>query len=89
MLLCERGAHAARDTVAGNFLQQELAMVTGAVEVMTVDVQCQMQGLQDVAECYHTKLITTSDRAKIEGAIHMEFHPKPGLIRPKRSLRWP
>ena len=61
---------------AGNFLQQELALVTGAVELMTVDVQCEMQGLQDVSECYHTKLITTSDRAKIEGAIHMEFHPE-------------
>ena len=31
---------------AGNFLQQELALVTGAVEVMTVDVQCEMQGLR-------------------------------------------
>ncbi len=73
--------------VAGNFLQQELAMVTGAVEVMTVDVQCQMQGLKDVAECYHTKLITTSDRAKIEGAIHMEFHPETGLDTAKKILK--
>jgi len=50
---------------AGNFLQQELALITGAVELMTVDVQCQMQGLANVAECFHTKLITTSDRAMI------------------------
>jgi carbon-monoxide dehydrogenase catalytic subunit len=72
---------------AGNFLQQELALVTGAVEVMTVDVQCEMQGLQDVAECYHTKLVTTSDRAKIEGATHMEFHPEHGLDTAKNILR--
>ena len=32
--------------VAGNFLQQELAIVTGAVDLMTVDVQCEMQGLK-------------------------------------------
>jgi anaerobic carbon-monoxide dehydrogenase catalytic subunit len=73
--------------VAGNFLQQELALVTGAVELMTVDVQCEMQGLKTVAECYHTKLITTSDRAKIEGAEHIEFHPEHGLDTAKQILK--
>jgi len=59
--------------VAGNFLQQELAIVTGAVDAMVVDVQCEMQSLAQVAKCYHTKLITTSAKAKIEGAMHIEF----------------
>ena len=72
---------------AGNFLQQELALVTGAVDLMTVDVQCEMQGLQGVAECFHTKLITTSDRAKIEGATHIEFHPEHGLDTAKQILK--
>ncbi len=73
--------------VAGNFLQQELALVTGAVDLMTVDVQCEMQGLKTVADCYHTKLITTSDRAKIEGAEHIEFHPEHGLDTAKQILK--
>ena len=72
---------------AGNFLQQELALITGAVELMTVDVQCEMQGLQNVAECFHTRLITTSDRAKIEGATHIEFHPENGLDTAKLILK--
>lgn len=72
---------------AGNFLQQELALVTGAVELMTVDVQCEMQGLQSVAECFHTRLITTSDRAKIEGATHIEFHPEHGFDTAKKILK--
>jgi len=59
--------------LAGNFLQQELAIVTGAVEAMVVDIQCIMQSLTTVAECYHTKIITTAAKAKIPGAIHMEF----------------
>ena len=59
--------------VAGNFLQQELAIVTGVVDAMVVDVQCEMQSLAQVAKCYHTKLITTSPKAKIEGAMHIEF----------------
>jgi len=60
--------------LAGNMLQQELALVTGAVEAMVVDVQCIMQSLPDIAQCYHTKIITTSPKAKIPGAIHMEFN---------------
>jgi len=59
--------------IAGNFLQQELAIVTGAVDAMVVDVQCIMQSITTVAECYHTKIITTSPKAKIPGAVHIEF----------------
>jgi len=59
--------------IAGNFLQQELAVVTGVVEAMVVDVQCIMQGLADVAQCYHTKILTTDTKAKIQGAEHIEF----------------
>ena len=37
--------------LAGNFLQQELAIVTGAVDAMVVDVQCVMESLPDIAQC--------------------------------------
>jgi anaerobic carbon-monoxide dehydrogenase catalytic subunit len=60
--------------VAGNYLQQELAIITGAVDAMVVDVQCEMQSLANVAACYHTKLITTDPRARIEGeTMHIPF----------------
>ncbi len=59
--------------VAGNFLQQELAIVTGAVEVMMVDVQCIMPALHEVASCFHTKLVTTSPKARFPGVTHIEF----------------
>ena len=60
--------------VAGSFLQQELAIITGAVDVMVVDVQCVMPSLPTVASCFHTEIITTSEKAKIPGATHMVFH---------------
>ncbi len=60
--------------IAGNFLQQELAIGTGAVEAMIVDVQCIMQGLQKTVQCFHTKLITTSPKGHIPGATHIEFN---------------
>jgi len=63
--------------IAGSFVQQEVVLATGAVEAMVVDVQCVMQGLAEVAKCLHTELITTSPRAIIEGATHIEFdHPR-------------
>jgi carbon-monoxide dehydrogenase catalytic subunit len=60
--------------VAGSFLQQELALLTGAIEAMIVDVQCLMPGLQNVARFFHTELITTSPKAKMPGVKHIEFH---------------
>ena len=58
---------------AGNFLHQELAVLTGAVEAMVVDVQCIMQALGPLSQRFHTKLVTTSPKAKIPGATHVEF----------------
>ena len=59
--------------LAGNFMQQELAIITGAVEAMIVDVQCIMPALGDLCECFHTKFISTSYKAKFPGAVHMQF----------------
>jgi carbon-monoxide dehydrogenase catalytic subunit len=59
--------------VAGNFLQQELAIATGAVEMMAVDVQCVVPGIAQIADCYHTKLVTTSPKARIPGVQHIPF----------------
>ncbi len=73
--------------IAGNFLQQELAIVTGALEGIVVDVQCIMQGLADVASCYHTKVITTDPRVHIQGATHMEFDPNRAMETAKEVLR--
>jgi len=72
---------------AGNFLHQELAVLTGAVEVMLVDVQCIMQALSPLAKRFHTKLITTSPKAKIPGAEHIEFDEATALDTAKRIVR--
>jgi len=71
----------------GNFMQTEAAIVTGAVEAMVVDVQCIMQGLVEVAKCYHTSLITTNSRCKITDSVHMEFHEDDPLNGAKKIIR--
>ncbi|SHK42484.1 anaerobic carbon-monoxide dehydrogenase catalytic subunit [Desulforamulus aeronauticus] len=59
--------------VATNYASQELPIVTGALEAMVVDIQCIMPGIQTVASCYHTEIITTLAYSKIAGATHVEF----------------
>jgi carbon-monoxide dehydrogenase catalytic subunit len=65
--------------VAGHFLQQELAIATGAVEAMVVDVQCLMPGLAGGAGCFHTELITTSPKGRMPGVRHIEFDEEHAL----------
>ena len=72
---------------AGNFLHQELAILTGAVEAMVVDVQCIMQALVGLAQNFHTAIITTSPKVKIKGATHIEFDERKALTIAKQILK--
>jgi len=72
---------------AGNMLQQELAIMTGAIEAMIVDIQCIMQSLPDVAKGFHTEIITTSPKVKITGATHIEFDETRALEIAKTIVR--
>ncbi len=61
--------------MAGNHLMTELVIATGAVDLMLVDYQCIMPSLGNIAACYHTRMISTSDKARFPGMEHREFHP--------------
>ena len=74
-------------SVAGNFLQQELAIITGAVEMMITDVQCCMASLPKVASAYHTQIVSTSDIAKTIGADHDPFDEEHAYDNAKKLLK--
>ena len=74
-------------SIIGNFLNQEMAITTGAIEVMVVDVQCIMASLPEIASCFHTKIITTSEKAKIPGAIHIQFTEENALQKAKEIIK--
>ena len=61
--------------MAGNHLMTELVIGTGAADLMLVDYQCIMPSLGNIAACYHTRMISTSDKARFPGMEHREFHP--------------
>jgi carbon-monoxide dehydrogenase catalytic subunit len=52
-----------------------------------VDVQCVMQALQDLSTKFHTKVITTSPKAKITGAMHIQFDEHDALPIAKLILK--
>ncbi|MDO8282978.1 MAG: anaerobic carbon-monoxide dehydrogenase catalytic subunit [Thermodesulfovibrionia bacterium] len=58
---------------AGGFTNQELGIMTGMIDAMTVDVQCIMPAITEVSKQFHTKIITTSEKAMIQGAVHIEY----------------
>ena len=73
--------------MAGNHLIQELVIMTGALEAMVVDYQCIMPSVTDVAKCFHTRVISTADKAKFPGATHISFDPHRGLEIGKQIVR--
>jgi anaerobic carbon-monoxide dehydrogenase catalytic subunit len=75
--------------LCGTFLQQELAIVTGACDAMVVDIQCIMQNIANVAECFHTKIITTHPIARMEqeSVVHIEFDEHHALEDAKRIVK--
>lgn len=73
--------------MAGNHLMTELAIVTGAVEIIIVDYQCIMPSLVQVGNCYHTKMVTTADKARFTGAEHIKFSMSNGREQAGRVVR--
>ncbi|MGQ9573724.1 MAG: anaerobic carbon-monoxide dehydrogenase catalytic subunit [Thermoguttaceae bacterium] len=73
--------------IAGNFLQQELAIMTGVVDVMLVDVQCVFPALTQLQKCFHTKVISTSPKARFPDALHIEFHEEHAMETAREIIR--
>ena len=59
--------------MAGNFLQQENVVLTGACEAIVVDVQCIFPALGPLSKCFHTKFITTSPIARMPDSDFIQF----------------
>ena len=60
--------------MAGNFLQQENCVLTGAIEAVVVDIQCIFPALGPLSKCFHTKFITTSLIAQMPDSNFIHFN---------------
>ncbi|MBM3253597.1 MAG: anaerobic carbon-monoxide dehydrogenase catalytic subunit [Candidatus Omnitrophica bacterium] len=73
--------------VAGTFLQQELAIMTGAVEAIVVDIQCISPGIVNTASNFHTRVITTSAKASLPNTELIEFSEDKALNTAKEIIK--
>ena len=73
--------------MAGNFLQQENVVLTGACEAIVVDVQCIFPALGPLSKCFHTKFITTSPIARMPDSDFIEFHEDTAADNAKAIIR--
>ncbi len=60
--------------MAGNFLNQENVVLTGACEAIVVDVQCIFPALGPLSKCFHTKFVTTSPIARMPDSEFIRFN---------------
>ena len=56
-----------------NAMGAELVLGTGAIDAWVADVQDIYPSIMQVAACFHTTVITTSDSARLPGALHIGF----------------
>ncbi|MFZ5642175.1 MAG: anaerobic carbon-monoxide dehydrogenase catalytic subunit [Bacillota bacterium] len=73
--------------IVTSFSSQEYAIATGAIDAMVVDVQCIMPAVRTAAECFHTRIITTSPIAKIPGSYHIDYQTTKALDNAKTAVR--
>ena len=73
--------------MAGNFLQQENVVLTGACEAIVVDVQCIFPALGPLSKCFHTKFITTSEIAQMPDSDFILFQAESAGENAKRIVR--
>lgn len=81
-LLMRQGVYLATSSAS-----QEMAIMTGALDAMVVDIQCIYPAVQTLAECFHTKIVTTEGIMKIPGAQHLEFNSATALEDGKKMVR--
>ena len=73
--------------MAGNFLNQENVVLTGACEAIVVDVQCIFPALGPLSKCFHTKFITTSPIAQMPDSEFIRFSSESAGENAKKIVR--
>jgi anaerobic carbon-monoxide dehydrogenase catalytic subunit len=57
-----------------NAIGAELILGTGALDLWVADVQDVFPSIMEVAKCFKTTVVTTSDSARLPGAEHYGYH---------------
>ncbi len=72
---------------AGTFIHQEALIATGAIEAIVTDAQCIAPNIIQIANQFHTAIITTNPLSKMEGIVYVEFNKKYPIESAKEILK--
>ena len=74
--------------IVTSYASAELPILTGALDAYVVDVQCIMPSIRTVAECFHTRIITTSPIVKIPGSYHIDFQTEYAMDNARTAIQY-
>lgn len=61
----------------GNWLNQEYIIATGAIDLVMMDMNCSIPGLKEVADRFHTKLVSVDRIVRMQGVeTHIDYAPE-------------
>ena len=69
-----------------NAVSAELVLATGALDLWVADVQDVFPAIMDVARCFKTTVVTTSESARLPGAERYEYDHRHANIGETRAL---
>ncbi|MDO5309914.1 MAG: anaerobic carbon-monoxide dehydrogenase catalytic subunit [Planctomycetia bacterium] len=69
-----------------NAVSAELVLATGALDLWVADVQDVFPAIMDVARCFKTTVVTTSESARLPGAERFEYDHEHANIAQTREL---
>ena len=72
--MAQRGAAFAGQL--GNWLHQEFALATGAIDLMMMDYNCSVPSLPAYAKRFNTRLVTTDQAVRMSGVERLEHTPE-------------
>lgn len=73
------GARGSREIFGGqlgNWIQEELFIATGLVDLFLTDMNCSVPTLKEYADKYGTRLVTTDPAVRFEGVAPINFDPE-------------
>ncbi len=72
----------------GNWINQEYLVATGAVDLLMMDMNCSIPGLKDVADRFHTKLVSVDRILRMAGVVdHVDYEPEKAAEQAKELVR--
>lgn len=72
----------------GNWITQEFMVATGAIDLVLMDMNCSIPGMKNVADHFHTRLVSISNLVRMEGVEeNLDYTPEKAAEQAKELIK--